>query len=88
MADRLRLRTDRLVFEQTGDEVVVLDLRTSSYLAINHTGRTLWPHLQDGATQTELTAILVAHHGTSQEVASADVDAFVASLRALDLLEG
>lgn len=79
------MRPYQLVWQQTGDEVV-LDLKTSTYLAINETGRTLWPALQDGATLDELAVLLAERHGVGDAVARADAAAFVAALGQHDLL--
>lgn len=67
--------------------MVILDLRSSSYLLLNRTGATLWPALQTGATLAQLAQLLVEHFKVSDDVARHDAEAFVAALRSRDLLD-
>jgi hypothetical protein len=47
----------------------------------------LWRTLSNGATRDELAAALTSTFGIDEEAALADVDGFVAELRARRLLE-
>ena len=85
-AETLRLRTDRIAFRQAGDELVVLDLRSSTYLSANATATVLWRSLEQGATRADLVGALTATFEIDAETATADVDDFVADCRARDLL--
>ena len=82
-----RLKTDRIAWRQIGDEVVVLDLRSSRYLSANAAAGRLWHGLERGASRDELIADLVAEYHIAQETAAADVDEFLADCRARDLLD-
>jgi hypothetical protein len=84
---RRRLVPGRLVYQETGEEIVALDLRSSTYLAINETGRTLWPALEVGATLEELGHRLCEAHGVDTAQAQRDAATFVAELEALGVLE-
>lgn len=84
----MKLRTEDLTWREVGDELVVLKLSTSTYLALNTVARELWSQLEDGATAKELEEGLVARHEISTEQAAGDVGAFVANLRRLGLLAG
>ncbi len=86
MPEVLRLRTDDLDWLEVEGEVVVLDLRTSTYVAVNQTGTKLWTALQDGATHEQLVDVLAVEFGVPRERAVADIDAFLESLKAQDLL--
>lgn len=81
-----QLRSDGLAAQHLDDEVVVLDLVTSSYLLLNATGATLWPSLQSGATLGQLVEVLVAEFGIAGDVAARDVTAFLAELERLSLV--
>lgn len=81
----LRLR-EGLPWREVEGSVVVLDLESSSYFAVNRTGTRLWPHLQDGATVDELSEVLAAAEELDAGRARADVEAFVADLRQQELL--
>lgn len=86
-AELLRLRTQHLEWLEADDEIVALDLDSSNYLATNPSGALLWDALARGATREELVSKLVKTFGIDPEVASADVDAFVAQLSDGGLLE-
>ena len=83
----LKLRKDRVEWRQVEGEIVALDLKTSQYLGINRAGAILWPHLAEGATVAALKERLAGEFGLDDETAARDVEAFLASLRAQDLLE-
>lgn len=83
----LRLRGDRLSWRVLDGEVVALDAAASAYLGANQSGAILWELLAAGTTRPELATALVDRYGLDRATAEADVDRFVADLRAADLLE-
>jgi hypothetical protein len=82
-----RLKTDRIAWRQIGDEMVVLDLRSSRYLTANAAAGVLWRGLEQGSSRDELVAALTTEFEVEAETAAADVDEFLADCRAKDLLE-
>jgi hypothetical protein len=82
----LRLRPG-VEWQPVDEEVVVLDLGSSAYLGVNHTGAALWPIVAAGTTEPELVAELTARFEVADEQARADVVVFVAQLRSLALVE-
>lgn len=82
----VKLRPDAVEWRLVDDEVVALDLTRSTYLGINPSGAAIWPLLADGATFEAMGARLVERFGIGPEQAAADVDAFVADLRARGLV--
>jgi hypothetical protein len=82
-----RLRSDALEWRSVDGQIVALDLRTSEYLSVNAAGAALWPGLAAGATREQLVATLADRFSLPEDAAGRDVDTFVASLRAQDLLE-
>ena len=87
MSDLLQLRSDRLEWREVDGEVVVLDTEASVYIAINQAGSAIWPNLAAGATRDDLVARLREEFGIDENVASTDVDAFIAALRTQGLLD-
>jgi hypothetical protein len=87
MSKTLRLRPDALDWREVEGEIVALDVRASTYLAVNATGASIWPALLEGATRDELVNRLQGRFEIDQSRAEADVDAFLATLRQRDLLE-
>ena len=82
----LRLRHGALEWREVEGEIVALDVRTSTYLAVNRTGAALWPALIAGSTHEELSRQLVEKFGISEALASEHVEAFVETLADHDLL--
>jgi hypothetical protein len=86
MSETLRLRSDALEWRNVEGEVVAVDTRTATYLAVNPSGAELWPALISGATREDLIDVLGRQFGLSRERAASDVDAFVQMLHEQDLL--
>jgi hypothetical protein len=84
---RYRLREEGVSWRRIDDEVVAVDVATSTYLAANDSGTVLWQTLAGGATRDELVTALAERFGLDAEQAGADVDAFLAQLEAQGLLE-
>jgi hypothetical protein len=85
-AGTLQLRSG-VEWQHVDDEVVVLDLGSSSYLAVNDTGALLWPLIAAGTTEVALVDEVMARFGLDAEQARADVGAFVDRLRTLALVD-
>jgi hypothetical protein len=83
----LRLRDTGVTWLETDGEVVALDAFASKYLAANASGAVLWRTLAEGATRAELAEALTSTFEIDEKTALADVDGFVAELRARQLLE-
>jgi hypothetical protein len=85
----LRLRTDDLSWREIDDEVIAVDVETSTYLGTNKAGALLWRRLgSGGATRQELADLLVQTYGIEHGRARADVGAFLDDLAARGLLGG
>ena len=87
MSEILRLDPEALDWREVDGEVVALDRRESTYIAVNRSGGALWGALAEGATRDALVARLVDRFDVDSEQANADVDAFVAALRQAGYLE-
>jgi hypothetical protein len=84
---KLKLRQTDLAWRQVEGEVVVVDVRTSTYLSANDSGARLWSRLSEGTTRDELVAELVEGWGVDAGTAATDIDKFVQQLRDNGLLE-
>jgi hypothetical protein len=82
----LTVDNGRAVWREIGDEVVILDVPTTTYLNLNKSARALWKRLDRGATPLDLTAELVAVYGIPEDRAAADVRAFLDALQERCLL--
>ena len=76
----LKLKDDRVEWRAVEDEVVVLDVERSTYLAVNAVGAVLWPRLAQGATMDDLALALTERFEIDQETARRDTAAFVDDL--------
>jgi hypothetical protein len=86
MTDHIVARADDLETRTVEDELVLLDLRTQTYLSLNRTGARLWPLMVEGTDRAALVDALRNRHDVSVAVAERDVDTLVEQLRAADLL--
>lgn len=84
---RLHLRADDVSWREVGDEAVVLESATGTYLTLNATGKLLWQALEGGVTEREMAAMLVEQYGIGEDLAAKDVAAFLDRLRARRLVE-
>jgi Coenzyme PQQ synthesis protein D (PqqD) len=83
----LRLRDSDLTWLEVQGELVALDESASAYLSANDSGLVLWQALGQGSSREELVALLLERFDVDEDRAAADVDAFLADLRARDLLQ-
>lgn len=83
----MRLRANDLTWQRIDDEIIVLDLRGSSYLKLNGSGALLWEALAEGTGPPELVGVLVERYDLEERDAARDVEAFLADLQAEGLLE-
>jgi hypothetical protein len=86
MTDQIVARSQDLEARAVEDELVLLDLRTQTYLSLNRTGAHLWPLMVEGTDRATLIDALCERHDIPPAVAERDVDALVAQLREADLL--
>ena len=82
----LRLRPEALVWREIDNELVAVDMASSTYLSANQSGALLWQMLATGTTRAELVDRLVDRFGISFDCAAADVDAFLQGLDGRELL--
>jgi hypothetical protein len=69
------------------DGLVLLDLSGGLVLSSNVVGGRIWQLIEQQRTPAAIARQLVADYAIPHERARADVDAFIASLRARDLVE-
>lgn len=82
----LRLRSDDLDWREIDDEIVALDRRDATYIAVNGAGALLWRSLASDATRQELVSALVEAYGIDEARAGADIDSFLDALAERGLL--
>lgn len=86
MAETIQIRPGILEWREIEGEIVVVDTRSATYLAVSHSGAKLWPALLAGAQQEELVATLTAEFDLDAATATRDVVAFLETLGEQDLL--
>jgi Coenzyme PQQ synthesis protein D (PqqD) len=84
----IRLRSEDLEWTEIDDEVVVLDLRDSTYLSVNRTGAALWTALAEGSTRSALLARLRERFDVDEAAAERGLDDFLTVVRKRGLLAG
>jgi hypothetical protein len=76
---RLRV-ADRNVWSALGEEVVILDLASSSYLGLDEVGAAVWGLLAEPRTVVELEEALVDSYDVAPERLREDLRAFLEQL--------
>jgi len=76
---RLRV-ADGNVWSSLGEEVVILDLASSSYLGLDDVGATVWGLLSEPRTVAELEEALVAAYDVAPERLRGDLRPFLQQL--------
>ncbi len=84
--EKLQLKVDDVVWREVGDELVVLELSTSTYLTLNGTAKHLWEGLADGTTIDGLIEMLVERYQISAGQARSDTEAFLLALADRELI--
>jgi hypothetical protein len=80
-------RGDDMSWREIDDEVIVLDLRSATYLRLNPSGALFWRRLETGTTDHELVEILVDRFALTVEQAHGDVVSFIDSCLKKDLIK-
>jgi hypothetical protein len=83
----MKLRVDDLTWREIDGDLVVLDLRSSTYLTANASASVLMRELTDERTLPELTQALVDAFDITEPRAEQDVRAFLDELGLSGLLE-
>jgi Coenzyme PQQ synthesis protein D (PqqD) len=87
MVDEFRVRTRDIETRSVEGELVLLDLRSQTYLSLNRTGSELWPLLHGGTSRQTLIDELRNRYDITEETAMHDVDSLVEQLSRADLLD-
>ncbi|HEU5035706.1 MAG TPA: PqqD family protein [Nocardioides sp.] len=83
----MKLRVDDITWREIDGELVILDLRSSTYLTANGSGSVLMRELTEERSLPELAQALVDAYGIPAARAKRDVAAFVDTLGDHRLLE-
>lgn len=83
----LRIRRDGVAWSDLGNEIVILDLRSSTYFAVRETGAFLMNALVAGASAETLVDQLLSRYDTTADTARIDVQQFLGELSRRDLIE-
>lgn len=84
----MRLRSEGLTWREMDGDLVILDLRSSTYMTTNASGAVLMRELVEERTEAQLAQSLVDAFGITTSQAVQDVQEFVQMLREGDLLDG
>jgi hypothetical protein len=76
----LRLRSETVVWSKLGDDVVMLELESSSYFTVRGSGTVIIERLADGATEESLVESVTSRFEVDVDTAKADVARFLKEL--------
>lgn len=83
----LRIRREGVAWSDLGTEIVLLDLRSSTYFSVRDTGAFLVNALVEGASAQALVDRLLGRYDITEAIARRDVDEFLGELARRDLIE-
>lgn len=83
----MKLRSDDITWREIDGDLVILDLRTSTYLTTNASGALLMRELTEERSNEDLVDALMREFDLEQARAQSDVDSFLEALRGGGLLE-
>ena len=87
----MKIKKGFVVRSIAGESVVVALGAASKYfngiIKLNETGRFLWDILAEGANEEELLARMTEEYEVSSEIAQADIEKFITSLRGAGIIE-
>jgi hypothetical protein len=83
----MRLRVDDMTWREIDGDLVILDLRSSTYLTANASGSVLMRHLTEDRTLKELAQALVEAFHIPERRAQQDAQTFIDELGERGLLE-
>ena len=87
----MKIKKGFVVRSIAGESVVVaLGEASRSFngiIKLNETGRFLWDLLAEGASSEELHARMMEEYDVSSDIAKADIEKFVSSLRGAGIIE-
>lgn len=83
----MKLRAHDITWREIDGDLVILDLRSSTYMTTNASGAVLMKELTEERTDDELVQTLVDAYGITQDQAEADVRSFIQVLTDGGLLE-
>lgn len=83
----MRLRASDVTWREIDGDLVILDLRSSTYFTANASASVLMKALVEGRTDAELQKSLIDEYGITPEQAQTDIQSFVHGLSQAGLLE-
>jgi Coenzyme PQQ synthesis protein D (PqqD) len=84
---RYSINAQKVTWELTDGEAVIVHFESSAYYGLNATGTYIWCRLADGALDTgELAERLAARYGKRPADIAADIDGFLGSLKTEELI--
>ncbi|HEX8253086.1 MAG TPA: PqqD family protein [Thermoanaerobaculia bacterium] len=76
-----------VVFNQVGEELVLLDLNRGVYFGLDAIGARIWQALAEGVEEGEIANAIAAEYETNSETALEDVRRLIAELREAGVVE-
>lgn len=83
----MRIRSEGITWQEIDNELVILDMQTSTYQTTNVAGALLAKLLVEERSPEELAQALADEFDIDRETAAADVADFIEQLREKSLLE-
>lgn len=84
--DQRVIRSSDAIAKELDGELVLLDLQSGTYFGLNEVGSRIWELMESPVSVADINTKLLEEFEVSDEILSADVDAFLAVLHEKKLL--
>jgi hypothetical protein len=81
------IRSPKILFSQVDEEVVILNMYSNDYLALNPVASRIWQLLESPLTLSELCAQLMEEYEVDQAICEAETQELLENLVAKQLIE-
>ena len=78
---------ERVLFQEVGEETVLLDIENGEYYGLNEVGSKLWTLLQQGHTMREAVSTMLKEYDVSEECLRSDIQQFLLQLQTKGLIK-
>ena len=78
-ASRFQVSSD-IVYQQTGDEAVLVDMNTNQIYELNRTGARFWELLSAGHDRTEIQQLMLQEFDVAEADLAVEIEAMITSL--------
>lgn len=78
---------DNMITSELGDDLVMMDINTGSYLSLNETGHIIWQQIENPIKVEDIVKHLMNHFEVEASVCAHETIGFLTRIQELDALQ-